>query len=62
MQIKRENGDKPKMRERRLRSVNCHGALKQRGVKCTGLKQGIGVYRKLLFRDPHKTHKCSLWA
>jgi hypothetical protein len=46
MQINWANGDKPKMRERRLRSVNCNGAVKQRGVKYTGLEQGVGVYEK----------------
>jgi len=50
MQINRANGDKPKTRARRLRSVNRHGALKQRGVKYTGLKQGVGVYGKIVIQ------------
>jgi hypothetical protein len=62
MQINRANGGKPKMREYRLRSVICHGALKQRCVKYTGLKQGLVYMEKLLFRGTYKTHKCSLWA
>jgi hypothetical protein len=37
-------GVKPKMRERKLRSsVNSQGALKRKGVKQTGVKQGLGV-------------------
>jgi len=50
MQINRANDDKPKKRERRLRSVNGHGAWKQRGVKYTGLKQGVGVYGKFVIQ------------
>jgi hypothetical protein len=38
------NGVKPKMRERKLGSgVNWEGVLKQKGVKQTGVKQGLGV-------------------
>jgi len=48
MQINQANGGKSKMRERRLRSVNYHRALKQRGVKYTGLKQGVGVCGKIV--------------
>jgi hypothetical protein len=52
MQTNHANGGKPKMRENRLRSVNCNGALKQRGVKYTGLKQGVGVlvYGKIVIQ------------
>jgi hypothetical protein len=39
------NVAKPKIRERKLRSgVNIKGALKQKGVKQTGAKQGLGVF------------------
>jgi hypothetical protein len=59
MQINRANGDKPKVKERRLRSVICQGALKQRGINYAGLK-GLVYMEKLLFRDAYKTQKCSL--
>jgi hypothetical protein len=37
---------KAKMRERILRGgVNWQGALKQEGLKQTGVKQGLGVYK-----------------
>ena len=39
---------KPTMIGRKLRSVNWHGALKQKGVKQTGVKQGRVVYKSCL--------------
>jgi hypothetical protein len=37
-------GVKPKLRERKLRiGVNWQRALKQKGVKQTGVKQGLGT-------------------
>jgi hypothetical protein len=44
MECSQPKGVKQKMRERKLRSgVNWHGALKQKGVKQTAVKQGMGV-------------------
>lgn len=36
-------GVKLKMRGCKLSSVNCQGVLKQKGIKQTGVKQGLGV-------------------
>lgn len=45
MQISQPKGIKPKMREHKLRTgVNWKGALKQKGIKQTGIKQGLGVF------------------
>ena len=39
---------KTKMRERKLRSsVDCQGALKQKGITHSGVKQGLGVVSNL---------------
>jgi hypothetical protein len=44
MLMNQPKGVKPKMTEHKLRNgVNCLGALKQKVVKQTGVKQGLGV-------------------
>ena len=44
MQVNQSKGVKLKMRESTFRThINWQGALKQKGVKQTGLKQGLGV-------------------
>ena len=42
---------KPKMRGRSRTGVNWQGALKQKRIKETGVKEGIGVCRS--FRSTH---------
>jgi len=45
MQINQQKGIKPWTREHKLRTdVNWKGALKQNGIKQTGIKQCLGIF------------------
>jgi len=45
MQINQPKGIKPRTREHKLRTVvPWKGALKQKGIKQTGMKQGLGLF------------------
>jgi len=45
MQINQPKGIKPRTREHKLRTgVHWKGALKQKAIKQTGMKQGLGLF------------------
>jgi len=45
MQINQPEGIKPRMKERKLiTGVHWKGALKQKGIKQTSMKQGFGLF------------------
>jgi hypothetical protein len=55
MQINQPKGVKMKMREHKLRrGINWKGALKQKGIKQTGIKQGLGVFNPSIMILPIK--------